>query len=252
VLSAEVAALLDAASVAPTARAPKAVIVPHAGYRYSGSVAAQVYADLRRWRDQIERVVLLGPVHRVPVRGLALPAAQTWATPLGEVPVDTGALTRLADLAQVVISAAAHAWEHALEVQLPFLQGVLRCFRCVPLAVGDATAAEVAEVVERLWGGSETLIVVSSDLSHGHPYAQARRLDTESVQHILALEAVLDHGHACGATPINGLLLAARRHGLRPELLDYRNSGDTAGDRTRVVGYAALRFVDRDDAAAVH
>ncbi len=245
-------ALLDEESAEPLSRPPKALIVPHAGYRYSGWVAAQAYAGLHCWRDRIRRVVLLGPVHRVPVRGLAVPVAQAFATPLGEVPLDADALKRLTALPQVVVSPAAHAWEHALEVQLPFLQVVLDDFRCVPLAVGDATADEVAEVLEQLWGGPETLIVVSSDLSHYHPDAQARQLDAETLRHILALEPVLDPVQACGATPINGLLLAARRHGLRPELLAYRNSGDTAGDRSRVVGYAALRLMEADHGASVH
>lgn len=245
--------LADARCAPPTQqRSLKALIVPHAGYRYSGPVAARAYADLQGWRDRIRRVVLLGPVHRVPVRGVAVPSARVFATPLGDVPVDEQAIARLADLPQVVVSAAAHAWEHALEVQLPFLQAVLPRFTCVPLAVGQASAAEVAQVIERLWGGPETLIVVSSDLSHYHTDEQARRLDAESLQHILALDPVLDHAQACGATPINGLLLAARRHGLVPELLDYRNSGDTAGDRSRVVGYAALRFAEADDGVTVH
>lgn len=250
VLAREVRALLAQASAAEAdAAPPKALVVPHAGYVYSGPVAATAYARLQRWRERIRRVVLLGPVHRVPVRGLALPGVQAFATPLGTVPVDADAVAALADLPQVVQSPAAHAWEHALEVQLPFLQAVLgEGFTLVPLAVGDASAEEVAQVLERLWGGSETLIVVSSDLSHYHPYAQARRIDAEAVRTILDLQPMLDHEQACGATPLNGLLLAARHHHLQPELLDLRNSGDTAGDRSRVVGYAALSFTEPDHA----
>jgi AmmeMemoRadiSam system protein B len=226
---------------------PKAVIVPHAGYIYSGPIAATAYQRIAAGRDRIRRVVLLGPAHRVPVRGLALPGVEAFATPLGLVPVDGAAVASLRDLPQVVESAPAHAWEHSLEVQLPFLQKVLDDFTLVPLVVGDATAEEVAEVLERLWGGPETLIVISSDLSHYLPYELAQRIDTETAKRILALSSVT-HEQACGGTPVNGLLLAARRHGLRPELLDLRNSGDTAGDPDHVVGYAAFAFLDPEEA----
>ena len=173
---------------------------------------------------------------------LALPTARSFAKPLGDVEVDREAVAALAGLRQVVVSDSAHALEHSLEVQLPFLQSVLDDFRIVPLAVGDASPAEVAEVLDRLWGGPETLVVVSSDLSHFHGYAQAREIDRASAERILALDGPLDHEEACGATPINGLLLCARRRGLAPELIDLRNSGDTAGDRSRVVGYASFAF----------
>jgi AmmeMemoRadiSam system protein B len=230
-----------AAQVAPAA-SPKALIVPHAGYVYSGPIAAGAYARLACVRSRIRRVVILGPTHRVAVRGLALPSARAFATPLGDVEVDREAVATLAGLRQVVVSDSAHALEHSLEVQLPFLQSVLDDFRIVPLAVGDASPREVAEVLDRLWGGPETLIVVSSDLSHFHGYAQAREIDRASAERILALDGPLDHEEACGATPINGLLLCARRRGLAPELIDLRNSGDTAGDRSRVVGYASFAF----------
>ena len=229
--------------------APKALIVPHAGYVYSGATAALAYARLRPWRHAIRRVVLLGPVHRVPVRGLALPGATSFATPLGEVPIDADAVAALAALPQVVTSPAAHAQEHALEVQLPFLQAVLDDFTLLPLAVGDATPAEVAQVLEALWGGPETLIVISSDLSHFLPYRTAQAADRATVEAILALAGPVTHEQACGGTPINGLLLAARRHGLQPRLLGLCNSGDTAGDRDRVVGYASLRFTEVPHAA---
>jgi MEMO1 family protein len=221
---------------------PKALIVPHAGYAYSGPVAANAYARLAPGRDAIHRVVLLGPVHRVPVRGLALPTATAFATPLGSVPVERQAAELARSLPQVVESAAAHALEHSLEVQLPFLQSALAEFAIAPFVVGDASPEEVAAVIELLWGGPETLIVVSSDLSHYHPYAEARRIDRRTADTVLALGAALDHDQACGATPINGFALCARRHALAPELLDLRNSGDTAGDKSRVVGYAAFAF----------
>jgi len=246
VLSAAVQTYLaDAGSMQATRDPlPKALIVPHAGYVYSGPVAAPAYRRIAAGRASVRRVVLLGPVHRVPIRGLALPAAQAFATPLGTVEVDAEAAALALDLPQVQVSDAAHALEHSLEVQLPFLQTVLDDFKIVPFAVGDATAEEVGEVIDRLWGGSETLIVVSSDLSHYHPYAAARQIDRGTATAILALDASIDHEQACGATPINGFALCARRHHLKPELLDLRNSGDTAGDKSRVVGYAAFAFVD--------
>ena len=223
-------------------RAPKALIVPHAGYIYSGSVAASAYAQLGELRGRIRRVVLLGPTHRVYVRGLALPEADRFATPLGEVQLDREGMQRLSALPQVTQSSAAHQMEHSLEVQLPFLQQVLGDFQLLPLAVGEATAAEVAEVLEKVWGGDETLIVISSDLSHFLPDALARQVDGRTVDAILALDSSLNHEQACGATPVNGLLLAARKHGLHPVVLDVRNSSQTAGDSERVVGYAAFAF----------
>ncbi|MBI5909989.1 MAG: AmmeMemoRadiSam system protein B [Betaproteobacteria bacterium] len=223
---------------------PKAVIVPHAGYVYSGSVAAEAYDRLRPARGIVRRVVLLGPCHRVPVRGLALPEAAAFATPLGQVPIDREAIESLAGLPQVVVSSAVHAEEHALEVQLPFLQRVLGEFSLVPLAVGAATPEQVAEVIDRLWGGAETLIVISSDLSHYHSYEEARAIDRGTARAILDYSTDIDHEQACGATPVAGMLLAAKRHKLNVELLDLRNSGDTAGGCGQVVGYAAFAFWD--------
>jgi AmmeMemoRadiSam system protein B len=239
-----VRALLAATShrAAADAAWPKALIVPHAGYVYSGPIAANAYARLAPGRSAIRRVVLLGPVHRVPVRGLALPGADTFVTPLGAVAVDADAVARLRAMPQVCESEAAHSLEHSLEVQLPFLQTMLDEFSLVPLAVGDASPSEVAEVIERLWGGPETLIVVSSDMSHYHPYEEASEIDRSTADEILALADTLDHEQACGATPINGFAHCARRHDLEAELIDLRNSGDTAGEKSRVVGYAAFTF----------
>lgn len=243
-LSREVADLLAHARE-PTLTA-KAVVAPHAGYVYSGATAAAVYASLAPRRAVIRRVVLLGPTHRVAVRGLALPASTAFATPLGTIPVDQAAVAAIADLPQVVVSEAAHAQEHSLEVQLPFLQCALDAFTLLPLAVGQASPGEVAEVLERLWGGPETLIVISSDLSHYLPYDAARATDADTARRILALDPHIDHQQACGATPLNGLLLAARRHGLQATQVDLRNSGDagvnSAGDKSRVVGYGAFAF----------
>jgi hypothetical protein len=243
-LQREVQALLAAAAPTGSTPAPKALIVPHAGYPYSGPVAAQAYARLPALAGRIRRVVLLGPTHRVAVRGLALPSTQAFATPLGQVTLDAIGMAAISGLPQVCVSDAAHALEHSLEVQLPFLQEALGDFQLLPLAVGDASTAEVAEVLERLWGGAEPLILISSDLSHYLPYAQARQTDAATVQQMLAARPGLDHAQACGATPVNGLLSCAARHGLHAELLDLRNSGDTAGDPSRVVGYAAIAFYD--------
>lgn len=229
---------------------PKAVIVPHAGYIYSGPIAAAAYARLEAGRGVIRRVVLLGPAHRMPVRGLALPGADAFVTPLGMVPLDLEAMKSIADLEQVAENAPAHLYEHSLEVQLPFLQTVLEDFKLAPLAVGDASPEEVSEVLEKLWGGRETLIVISSDLSHYLPYHTAKLVDRDTAQAILDLNTEITHEQACGGTPVRGLLLAAKRHGLKPELLDLRNSGDTAGDRSAVVGYAAIAFLE--EASRVH
>jgi len=234
--------LRDASNVEAPSGVLKALIVPHAGYVYSGPVAASAYALLAPLRDTIRRVVLLGPTHRVYVSGLALPGVQAFETPLGRIPVDQDAAHFLKPLRQVSTSPAVHEPEHSLEVQLPFLQMVLSDFQLIPLAVGEATPKSVAEVIEVLWGGPETLIVVSSDLSHYLPYAFAQDMDRNTCADILAMQQLNSHEQACGATPVNGLLLAARHHRLTPHLLDLRNSGDTAGDRDRVVGYAAVAF----------
>ena len=244
-LSADIAELLGGvAQFQPQLDFPKAIIVPHAGYVYSGAVAAAAYDALAPGRGIVRRVVILGPVHRVAVRGLALPAAAAFETPLGRVPVDAQALALLEGMPQVVTSAAAHAQEHSLEVQLPFLQRVLGAFSVVPLAVGDARPAEVAEVLDRLWGERETLCVLSTDLSHYHPYDEARAIDAATVQRIGALEGDLNHEQACGATPLNGLLQAARRRGLGIRRLAACNSGDSAGGKGRVVGYASFALFE--------
>jgi len=244
-LARSVARMLDAAAgAAPGHPVPKAIIAPHAGYIYSGPVAASVYSLLAPARKTITRVVLLGPTHRVPVRGLALPGVAAFATPLGVISLDPEAVVALAALPQVGTSAQAHALEHSLEVHLPFLQAVLERFTLVPLAVGQANAHAVAEVLDTLWGGPETLIVVSSDLSHYLPYSDAQALDSATAQAILGLEVDIPHAQACGATPVTGLTYTARKRGLKPELVDLRNSGDTAGDKTRVVGYGAFAFYE--------
>lgn len=222
---------------------PKAIIAPHAGYIYSGPVAASAYIQLAQAAERIERVVLIGPSHRVPFRGIATTSADSYATPLGVVTLDKPALSLLADLPYVQELDQAHRFEHSLEVQLPFLQKVLLTFSLVPLVAGDATPEQVATVLERLWGGDETLIVVSSDLSHYHGYRDAQRRDKATSSAISQLRyQELDFDDACGRVPVSGLLYAAQHHGLRCKTLDLRNSGDTAGPRDQVVGYGAYVF----------
>jgi AmmeMemoRadiSam system protein B len=221
---------------------PKALIVPHAGYIYSGAIAATAYISLKTIAARIERVVLLGPAHRIAVYGMALPSVDVFATPLGPVQLDKKLIQEIAHLPQIMISDAAHALEHSLEVQLPFLQSMLGEFSLLPLAVGMTSAEAVAEVLDHVWGGEETLIVVSSDLSHYLSYDTAQQTDLGTVQSILQFNRPIEQAQACGNIPINGLILAARKHHLKPQLLDLRNSGDTAGSRDHVVGYAAIAF----------
>jgi len=244
-LEREVAELIDGVeNLAPRFGHPKALIVPHAGYIYSGPVAARAYDELAAARGVVKRVVLLGPVHRVAVRGLALPGVEAFETPLGRVPVDAEAVRMLSSCRQVVTSPAAHAMEHSLEVQLPFLQNMLGDFSLLPLAVGDAKPQEVIDVIERLWGGAETLFVLSTDLSHYHRYDEARAIDRSTLARIASFDTDINHEEACGATPLNGFLAAARAHGLSIRLLGACNSGDTAGGRDRVVGYSAFALYE--------
>ncbi|MEC5399511.1 AmmeMemoRadiSam system protein B [Uliginosibacterium sp. H1] len=242
VLSAQVHDLLVRAPHPVPPATPKALLVPHAGYVYSGAVAASAYALLEPLRDTIRRVVLLGPSHRVPLNGMALPGCNRMATPLGEMEVDAEGVFSLARLPGVVVDDRPHAAEHALEVQLPFLQTVLDHASVLPISVGQAAPEQVAAVLEAVWGGPETLVLVSSDLSHYHAYADARQRDHATIERVLSLSPTLRPEDACGAMPLNGFFHAARKHGLRPQLLDLRNSGDTAGDRSRVVGYASVAF----------
>jgi AmmeMemoRadiSam system protein B len=238
-LRAAVDAMLAAAPVSH-ADGVVAVIAPHAGYIYSGPIAASVFAPLAAPRGTRDRVLLLGPSHRVALRGLAAPTATAFRTPLGDVPIDAAALQLADALPHVTRHDAPHAREHSLEVELPFLQRVLGDFTLIPFAVGDASAEEVAAVIELYIDDPRTLVVVSSDLSHYLPYADAVRADRTTAAEILAREPEITHEQACGATPVNGLLHVARTRGLHLTVTDLRNSGDTAGDKQRVVGYGAF------------
>jgi AmmeMemoRadiSam system protein B/AmmeMemoRadiSam system protein A len=244
-LAAEVDDLLGSVDVPqPRLGYPKALIVPHAGYIYSGPVAARAFDELAAARGSVRRVVLLGPTHRVAVKGLATTSASAFATPLGAIRIDAAALRAVSDLPQVVTSDAAHALEHSLEVQLPFLQKVLGEFELAPFAVGQASVAEVAEVIERLWGGPETLVVISTDMSHYHAYEQARAIDGATIGRIAAFATDIDHEEACGATPLNGLLFTSKKKNLLLKLLSACNSGDTAGGKGRVVGYSSFALYE--------
>lgn len=228
------------AGVRERAPVPKALIAPHAGYMYSGPVAASAYARLAPLRGTVKRVVLLGPSHRVGFEGLALSGADYYDMPFGRIPLDKRAIADVAQLPAVRVFDAAHAREHSLEVHLPFLQEMLGEFTLVPIVVGDARPEDVAAVLEKLWDGARTLIVVSSDLSHYHDYATAKRLDAATSRAIEELRYEdIGYDDACGRAPVSGLLCYARRHGLRVKAVDVRNSGDTAGSRDQVVGYGA-------------
>lgn len=228
---------------------PKALIAPHAGYVYSGPVAGAAYRLLANARGKISRVVLLGPSHRFAFTGMATTSAQAFETPLGVVPVDHQWLDQAREGPLFGVSDDAHEGEHCLETQLPFLQRVLGDFTIAPIICGRVSGEDVADVLDKLWGGPETVIIVSSDLSHYLDYQTCRALDASTCAAIERLDPVeLTPEQACGAAPVNGLLATARRHGMRVETLDLRNSGDTAGPRDRVVGYGAWGFWEQDAA----
>ena len=222
------------------AKVPKAIIAPHAGYVYSGPVAASAYARLKKAKDKIKRVVIIGPSHRVAFRGLAVSRASSFTTPLGAIPVDQNAVEMIVQFPFVQYLEQAHTFEHSLEVHLPFLQETLADFNIVPIVAGDATPDQVAQVLSTLWGGNEALIVISSDLSHYHDYATAKMLDQETSEKIEKRQyELITPESACGKVPVSGLLKLARDKALSIKTIDLRNSGDTAGNKSRVVGYGA-------------
>jgi len=227
----------------PAKFVPKAIISPHAGYIYSGPVAASAYASLKPAHSKIKHVILLGPAHRVPFIGLAAPSVNSFTTPLGSIPINQALIKQLQRIPQVITMDSAHELEHSLEVQLPFLQVILDDFDLLPLVVGDADMDAVAEVLNLVWGGDDTLIVISSDLSHYHDYNTAQNMDSNTSRAIERLQPEhIHHDMACGRNPVNGLLAVARKKGLRANTLDLRNSGDTAGPKDKVVGYGAYVF----------
>ena len=238
-LQRDITAMLEA--VEPTSEPrPRVLIAPHAGYIYSGAVAAHAYARLKPWREQISRVAILGPAHRVPVTGLGISAMDAFETPLGAIPIDTDEVAALSELRQITVNDRAHAPEHSIEVHLPFLQSVLAGFRIVPLVVGDASPKDVREVIERWWDADDTLILISTDLSHFLDYATAQTVDARTDQWIRAFQyGSIGPEHACGCRPLNGMLQLANERQAHIERLMLCNSGDTAGSRDRVVGYAS-------------
>jgi AmmeMemoRadiSam system protein B len=234
--------------VAATAqRLPKALVVPHAGYAYSGEVAASAYRTLSQEEAaRIRHVVLLGPSHRVKMHGLALPSCDGFATPCGTVPINAPARQRLRELGLAGIADAPHALEHSLEVQLPFLQMLLGDFDLLPIAVGIAPPAQVGRALEAVWGGPETLVIVTSDLSHHHTRLEAQSIDRATARRITERCSDLSDTEACGADALNGLAEVARQRGLQVELLDRRTSGDAAGEGQRVVGYGSFALYAPD------
>ena len=237
---------LLAGHTAAVTRLPKALVVPHAGYAYSGTVAASAYHTLESAAaERIRHVVLLGPSHRVATRGLAMPSCDFFSTPVGEVRVNDEARRRLRELGLAGVDDAPHRVEHSLEVQLPFLQAVLGDFDLLPIAVGSGPAEQVCRALEAVWGGPDTLIVVSTDLSHYHTCVEARTLDEETARWILARRSDISDAQACGAGGLNGLMEAARHKGLAVELLDRQTSGDATGEDARVVGYGSFALYER-------
>ena len=241
VLAQQIQRYLEQAKVA--ASVPKAIVVPHAGYVYSGPIAGTVYAQLRAAREVIRQVVLLGPSHRVALQGMAIPKAGWFQTPLGKVPLDQALMAQIQDIPGVVVANLPHAAEHSLEVHLPFLQTVLAHFTLLPLVVGQTPPEQMAAVLDSVWGGADTLIVVSSDLSHYLSYVDAQTRDQRTSTAIETCDYASIRGEdACGLYPLNGLLLLAKQKAMQVKTLDLRNSGDTAGDKNRVVGYGGYAF----------
>lgn len=238
------AALKDAGPL-DSAHVPKAIIAPHAGHIYSGRAAADAYIRFAPIREEVSRVVLLGPCHRVAVRGLATTSADQWVTPLGRVRIDREAIAAVSAHPHVEVRDDAHAQEHSLEVHLPFLQKLFPSFWLVPFAVGQASNEEVATVLESLWGGPETVIVISSDLSHFLTYEQAQVLDGKTAASIESFDwASIGRDQACGRIPISGLLTSGKQRGMTIDRVALCNSGDTAGTRDRVVGYGAWALTE--------
>ncbi len=242
-LEQDILTYLDQAGPPKPSIRPKAIIVPHAGYVYSGLTAAKAYSQVAPLSDQIRRVVLLGPAHRIRLRGMAVMTVDFFQTPLGDIPQDLQAIRQLLTLPQVQIMDSAHWREHSLEVQLPFLQTVLDTFTLVPVAIGDTTSAEVKQLLDSIWGGPETLIVVSSDLSHYHDYSTAQYIDRSTCEAIEKLDIDnIDYQQACGCMGVKALLLTAKRRQMKVQTLALCNSGDTAGTQDRVVGYGSWAF----------
>jgi len=239
-LATEVDSYLSGCTQTRLERSPRALIVPHAGYLFSGAIAASAYAPLAPWRRQITRVVLLGPAHRVYIQGLALPSVSGFRTPLGEVLLDTGNMRLISEKFGIEINDQAHAAEHSLEVQLPFLQRSLDHFRLVPIVAGDCDPAEIQAIIRHYWGEADTLLIISTDLSHFLSDADAREMDQRTADAVMDLAPEkIGELQACGRIPLKALLAVAREYGAQIRQLAMGNSGDVSGDRHQVVGYGA-------------
>ena len=246
-LATDVGRFIANASI-PQTLEPKALIAPHAGYVYSGQVAANAYIAWQSQKDKIERIVLIGPSHRTSLQGIAVPTVDAFRTPLGEVAIDSEAIAEITDLPQIVIDDEPHRQEHSLEVHIPFLQEVLGDFKLLPLVVGFVSGEQVAQVIERLWSNESTRFLISTDLSHFHDYKSAQKLDSSTAQSIEAMNpTIIGQEQACGCIPVAGMLIAARKHGLSVERLALQNSGDTSGKKDRVVGYGSWAIFSRAD-----
>jgi AmmeMemoRadiSam system protein B len=242
-LSAMVSELLVAADPTSLPRRPRALVVPHAGYIYSGGVAAQGYSRLEPFAGEIRRVILLGPNHRVPLAGIAAPDVSCFRTPLGDIDIDQKMISQLADKGLLQINSLPHENEHCLETQLPFLQKLLSDWQLVPLIVGETAVDDVSALLDEVIHDPDNLVIISSDLSHFHEYHEAQRIDSHTSELIETLQPVVHPQQACGAFPLNGLLQLAGSMGLKVITLDRKNSGDTAGGKDQVVGYGCYAFV---------
>ncbi|MCW8930188.1 MAG: AmmeMemoRadiSam system protein B [Gammaproteobacteria bacterium] len=242
-LNSSIQGYLDDAETKPINSKPKAMIVPHAGYIYSGPIAASAYSQLIPFAKQISRVVLLGPSHKIPILGIACSSQDSFKTPLGDIPLDRKLIDKVEQLPFVETHDDAHLQEHSLEVQLPFLQKVLPEFTLVPLVIGQIEDEQVSELIETLWLEENTLFLISSDLSHYLDYERAQECDQATSEAIADLTPQKIHyEQACGRSAIAGMLLSAKKHSLKVQMLDLRNSGDTAGTKDRVVGYGSWAF----------
>ena len=221
---------------------PRAIIAPHAGYIYSGSIAGTAYKTIAAVRDQIENVIIMSPAHRFYLRGIALHMADAFATPLGNIPVNIGIVKKIKQFSSVQWEERSFIQEHGLETHLPFIQRAFKPgIKIVPMIVGECQESEVAEILESVWEDPRNFVIISSDLSHFHSYADAKKLDRNTVDLIQNLDSQsLDTEFACGHYPICGLLNLARNRKLKIKALDIRSSGDTAGSKESVVGYGSF------------
>lgn len=223
----------------------KAVVVPHAGYIYSGPVAAFAYKEIQKEAAHFKKIVLIGPSHHVPFQGVAVPKMNTFATPLGSVSVDLSLKQIALNFSFVIENDEPHRKEHSLEVQLPFLQVALKKFSILPIVIGQASATDLTQLLYKLCTEKDVLIVISSDLSHYLPYNIAQKRDLNTIDHILHFEPEkIEYDDACGRQGIQAFLHYAQSKKLIPILFNYKNSGDTAGDKSQVVGYCSIGFYE--------